>query len=822
MAERYYKQSYNGYSTGGITLELHMYTIGTSIANNTTTERADLYVVVSNASAGWWNLYGTEAFVGINGNNKTASVPFDARSTGTKMLISSWDTVITHNSSGTASIGISAHHYTGIGLGNAVIQDTYVCDTIPRYATSTQSLASKTETTITMNWSSDNVVDYIWYSKDNGSNWTGIDVADGKSGSYTISSLSANTEYKIKTRVRRKDSQLTTDSSMLSVTTYDYPHITNTPNFTIGNAVWLDLYNPLGRNCTCIMYGDDGSTVFSGSNWTGTRIGDFATSSIIENLYKSIPNKKTGTYSIKIRYNGVDRDKTNAGTYTIRGTETPTFTNFTFKDTSSIVVGLTGNNQIIVNGLSNVQVAISTANKAVGKNSASIVKYRFTIGNTIKELNYSSSSEVSTTFDKVTTDTITVSAIDSRGLETTISKVATFKNYTKPVVKTLEIARENGVGTKVLFKLGGTIWTGNFGAVQNDFQDFSYRWRVKGGTYSSFIRIRAQMTYGDGKFSSMSGAFLPTTSDGTTAVNFEVGKEYEIYFRVQDKAHNVPIETDTTILTLNSGIPCTAKRKNSNGMYSIGINQLPDSSVSLAINGSEKISGNLNVTGNSTVGGTLNVTGLSTLPTIAGGTNVKGNITIDNNIYSKGNLDFSNNNSARIKFKESGWGDKFEIAPSFDGTGDNNYLGVYSATGGQGTDPDTALKVKINASGNIYVHGGSEKIKGEVVLYDNASGSTGTITMNAEANKYEYIIIYAKYNNVYGISTKISTEYPKVNITACMNNQTANTTYLAATNYTLSGKTLTPEYYGERAIVQATYNSNNLIYITKIVGIGGK
>ena len=91
---------------------------------------------------------------------------------------------------------------------------------IPRYATSVQSLKSKTSSSITMNWSSDNTIDYILYSTNNGSSWTGINVTDGKSGSYTISGLSANTTYKIKTRVRRKDSQVTTDSSALSVTTY--------------------------------------------------------------------------------------------------------------------------------------------------------------------------------------------------------------------------------------------------------------------------------------------------------------------------------------------------------------------------------------------------------------------------------------------------------------------------------------------------------------------------------------------------------------------------------------------------------------------------
>jgi hypothetical protein len=71
-----------------------------------------------------------------------------------------------------------------------------------------------------MNWSSDSTIDYIWYSKNNGTNWTAIGSVNAKSGSYTISNLSPSTTYQIKTRVRRQDSQLTTDSAALSVSTY--------------------------------------------------------------------------------------------------------------------------------------------------------------------------------------------------------------------------------------------------------------------------------------------------------------------------------------------------------------------------------------------------------------------------------------------------------------------------------------------------------------------------------------------------------------------------------------------------------------------------
>ena len=53
-------------------------------------------------------------------------------------------------------------------LGNITISKEFKLTDIPRYATSNQSLQSKTSYSITMYWSSDSIIDYIWYSKDNG------------------------------------------------------------------------------------------------------------------------------------------------------------------------------------------------------------------------------------------------------------------------------------------------------------------------------------------------------------------------------------------------------------------------------------------------------------------------------------------------------------------------------------------------------------------------------------------------------------------------------------------------------------------------------
>ena len=111
---------------------------------------------------------------------------------------------VKHTADGTKSIKISLS--TAIYTSTVTEkEETWSLDKIDLYATSTQSLKSKTETSITMNWSSDSTVDYLWYNINNGKEWSGVDVVDGTSGVYTINGLSPNTEYNIKTRIQRKD-----------------------------------------------------------------------------------------------------------------------------------------------------------------------------------------------------------------------------------------------------------------------------------------------------------------------------------------------------------------------------------------------------------------------------------------------------------------------------------------------------------------------------------------------------------------------------------------------------------------------------------------
>lgn len=333
--------------------------------------------------------------------------------------VASGTVTMTHNNVGNRSFSASAEagiYYVAVNCSGS---GSWSLPQIPRYATSNQSLKAKTETSITMNWSSDSTVDYIWYSSNNGSSWTGVNVTDGKSGSYTINGLTAGTTYKIKTRVRRKDSQLTTDSSALSVATYDYPYASSMPNFTIGQTLTLGIYNPLGRSVTVNILGADNSQV-SNDTTSGTSITGYAGSGVTTALYNSIPNAKSGTYKVKVTYGSEVSTKT-GGTYTVNPADcSPSIGTATYQDINATTIAVTENNQNIVQNLSTVTYTASslTAQKGATVSAVSVSvngnSYALTL-NTARTSATGGNAVINSSYDVPAVFTIT----DSRGLTAT-------------------------------------------------------------------------------------------------------------------------------------------------------------------------------------------------------------------------------------------------------------------------------------------------------------------------------------------------------------------------------------------------------------------
>lgn len=221
-------------STYGYTLSVSFTENSTNTANNTSNITATASLGASSAAfsvtnGGTLNLYwhddrtNTDTLLSslvISQCGKTSSVSYGTKSTSKTLDV-------THKADGT----LSGYAYASwskdktnnyIPASGSVQTDWTALTTIPRYANFTSHYVSgATDNSVTVYWNADASCDYIQYSL-NGGAWTDT------SGypTYTIGGLSSGTSYSIKTRIRRADSGLWTESGTIYATTLGYASIT--------------------------------------------------------------------------------------------------------------------------------------------------------------------------------------------------------------------------------------------------------------------------------------------------------------------------------------------------------------------------------------------------------------------------------------------------------------------------------------------------------------------------------------------------------------------------------------------------------------------
>ena len=128
-------------------------------------------------------------------------------------------------------------------------------------------------------------------------------------------------------------------------------------------------------------------------------------------------------------------------------------------------------------------------------------------------------------------------------------------------------------------------------------------------------------------------------------------------------------------------------------------------------------------------------------------------------------------------------------------------------------------------NGNLDINGdikqNGKDLKG-VILYDNFSGSTGTINLSDSVENYAYIEIFYIVYEGYETSVKISNPNGKVaSLFGSASNINDMATYLRASNARISGNTISLENQMQSWIRGTTANAvdlYNAIRITKVIG----
>ena len=311
------------------------------------------------------------------------------------------------------------------------------------------TLSTRSEKNIGVSWVSENTLDKLWYSLNNGQSYVQTDQT-GIDGYLSFYDLTPNTEYKIILKGAEKNGGATIFSELLDISTYDYPFCSQTPDFTIGDKLTLGFYNPLEREITVNLIGADGS-IISNDTISGRSLTGFIDEITVDRLYKSIPNSVTAQYSVKVTYADESTKTTEGGYYSVhKSICAPTLWNIYYEDRDPFTTTIIQNNQELVRNRSlpyfyatgiRAQKYATVEHVNVILNEVSSELF---LGNTIAE-GFGSSVDSATSLNAI------FEVVDSRGLITQKEKLVTIYNWF-PAEASVEVKRSSN-GASGLIKV---------------------------------------------------------------------------------------------------------------------------------------------------------------------------------------------------------------------------------------------------------------------------------------------------------------------------------------------------------------------------------
>ena len=508
--------------------------------------------------AGWGNKIAYT--LTVNGVNYTGTIPqYDGYSTKTLYTATQR---INHDPNGTKTVAYSfavtdnaKQTYTP---GNASATGTMALTTIARYAAVTQLLQAKTETTLTVNWTTDAAIDAAWYSTDNGSTWTSISGATGTSGGYTVTGLTAGASYTVKTRVRRADSQLTSDSDALTVATYPWPYANVTPDFFVGDDATIGIFNPLGRSVTVNVTNTDGSQVILTDTTNGTTVNGFDDDTVVDLLMVETAHGGDFAYKVVTTYDGHSTTVT-GGTISEKS-QTIAISAASYENATAFS-GITIPAGKVVQALSEIQYAVRREDIAPDNIYAEVVGVTVTVHGQTVTLEYDELLAAWTNTDTTGTeidaeqDVVAVfTATDTRGATGTISVPVEILPWQLPTA-IITLARKSN------------FYTASDLTVDADYSSV-------GGLNSVTIQYCTKKTT-DANY----GAWATISDNVTETFNADTLYEWNVQVKVTDAFGG----TVTYNLTLPIGIPIVFFDRL---LRSVGFNCFPVDQESVEIKGS--------------------------------------------------------------------------------------------------------------------------------------------------------------------------------------------------------------------------------------------
>ena len=503
-----------------------------SISGNYSDVTAKLYWIAKDGHGAVYSSATKTCSITIDGSSSSKSASGMAKLSGNqKKLIHSYTKRVNHNSDGTKTFSISAWFDAEITLDNTyygrinLSSRSFTLNTIPRASsiTSSASWTAGSSRSVTISRHSSRFTHTIrWQVKDSSGTWRTVKTATGvgtsHSGGFSVQENTNIFTYLAQAGSRESRIQLETydGSTKIGDTVYKTGTVTapDRSTFVITNptniseasgqgaqTVYIDqtINIKINRKHSAFTHklvfkdGNSGNVVYTANN-----VGDYLSwtpnSTQQSQLYQKAKNtiEIDGQVDVYTYYNGVQVRGVYEGDINFRVREsinTPSFSasGITYRDINTTTTGITQNNQYIIQDKSTLEVSINTG--ATPKNHATIVKYEVTVNGVTKSIASTGTINMGTVSAK-TNVSLTVKAIDSRGLSTSVSKTVNIIPYTPPNVS-VTAERLNGFENQTTLKVEGSASPINInGSNKNSITVARRRHKMsKNNTYGSWSNL---------------------------------------------------------------------------------------------------------------------------------------------------------------------------------------------------------------------------------------------------------------------------------------------------------------------------------------------
>lgn len=225
------------------------------------------------------------------------------------------------------------------------------------------------------------------------------------------------------------------------------------------------------------------------------------------------------------------------GTMTILN-EPPIFNDFDYKDENTDVTAITGDDHILIQNLSVVDVIISSENKAIAQEGGTMLSYSASIENISASFDYSDEDIIQRIGNGIVKTNglmnLSVTAFENRGFNKQVTKQVMVYPYLEPTSRSV-IERKNGYESETTLRLNGTYSIVTVDNTQlNTVTGLRYRYKLK-----------VDENYGEWANTTITLGETPTGEINTWRATDSNGNNIVLDLNTQS-AYNIQLELTTT------------------------------------------------------------------------------------------------------------------------------------------------------------------------------------------------------------------------------------------------------------------------------------